>query len=289
MDRNAIISYSNKFKSDGLNEFYKNMSNIIFDATNKISNKWGRSKGIILNVNNIQIFPIGDYSNGTAIDNISELEIVVAINDYSIFLNLKNKNNKKDEKQDFFEELLSNYLYQLKEYFNESTMLILVQEGIKILCYNEYEYKLLIRFCAYDKNEKNPILYFYNTFSKDYYKVDLFNYIEKFEEKDKLTSGNYKKLVRIYKNLRKTILINKYAKSSDFNKYFIELLIYNIPNEIMLDKDIYLVFKKSFLYLTNCKIKKIKSYDNSNLKSFDFSKMSYYKIANFIKLIKKVI
>ena len=108
-------------------------------------------------------------------------------------------------------------------------------------------------------------------------------------KKDKETNGNYKKIVRILKNIRKTILINKWTHSSSLNKYFVELISYNIPNSIMQDNDIVVVYKKAINYLENCNVLNFKSFDNKNkIEDFDLAKVSFTKIKNFLGFISRI-
>ena len=82
--------------------------------------------------------------------------------------------------------------------------------------------------------------------------------------------------------------MNKWTTASDLNKYFIELITYNIPNSIMQDKDIELVFNKAINYLDNCNILEFKSFDGSNIESFDLAKITYTKMKNFISYANKI-
>ena len=119
-------------------------------------------------------------------------------------------------------------------------------------------------------------------------KINLFLYNEMMTKKDEETSGNYKKLVRIFKNIRKTILMNKWAVSSSLNKYFVELITYNIPNSLIIGEDIEKIFLKSINFLDNCDIFNFISFDGGKIENFEFANITYAKIKNFLSFTNKI-
>ena len=83
--------------------------------------------------------------------------------------------------------------------------------------------------------------------------------------------------------------MRKWATSSQLNKYFVELIIYNVPNNLLQGKDIVNVFYKTFNFLENCDITTFKSFDEKGITTFSFAKISYLSINNFINMIKKLL
>ena len=147
----------------------------------------------------------------------------------------------------------------------------------------------MIRFATFSEEDKDAILSFWNPLQKNIKQVNLFLYNESMSKKDKETNGNYKKLVRILKNIRKTILMNKWTHSTNLNKYFVELIAYNIPNSIMQDEDINIVYKKAINYLENCKVLNFKSFDDkSKVENFDLAKVTFSKIKSFLGFISRI-
>ena len=296
MEESLISQFAEEKSKEKVQEFYETTLSILTSALNDLKEEFS---DIAIDYSNTKIFPIGDYTNDTFIDQTGELEIVIATSDPQIaILNstyIKNISEAKRKKQ---KEAISNkgtldyvinkYIIALTKYFNETTILLMVSEGIKVLCLKEYNFKILIKFATYSETDSDAILSFWDPIQKNIKKVNLFLYNEKMEEKNKLTHGNYKKLVRIFKNIRKNILINKWAVSSDLNKYFVELIIYNIPNSIMQDENIVVVFKKAINYLDNCNILNFLSFDGRKISSFDLAHVSYAKIKNFINYSNKV-
>ena len=240
MNEELIRDFALRKDKSKVQEFYNIALNILTSALDELNNK--SENGVIkLSEESTRIFPMGDYTNDTFIDQTGELEIVVATNDAQVILNttnysneIKNKKNKKNteiSQRGTIDIIVYKLLEILVSYFSEDTTLFLTNDGIKILCLKEYGFKMLIRFATYSVDDENATLFFWEPVAKVQNPVNLFVYNEQMENKDKETNGNYKRLVRIYKNIRKTILLNKWSMSSDLNKYFVELIIYNIPKQ----------------------------------------------------------
>lgn len=296
MEESLLSQFAEKKSKEKVQEFYEKTLSILTSALEDFRNE---NHNCTLDYESTRIFPIGDYTNDTFIDQTGELEVVIASSNPQIVAlnatytkNLKEAKTKKQKNEvsnaGTLDEIYVKFVYNLVNYFNETTMILLVNEGIKILCLQEYGFKILIKFATFDENDKDAVLNFWDPVAKRIKKVNLFLYNEKIEEKDKLTHGNYKKLVRIFKNIRKNILLNKWAVRSELNKYFVELIIYNIPNSIMQDDDIILSFKKCINYLDNCNVLNFVSFDGNNIATFDLAQISYSKIKNFINFAVKV-
>ena len=297
LSKEEIKKFSQKVSKEKVQEFYNKILSILHHSLDDFYQSFGNLSNI--DEYTLKIFPMGDYTNDTFIDDSGELEIVFASCNPQLILNnrlyLDKLNLKKQNKKEIisnagtFDGFIEKFLEILIQYFTEKTSFLLTEEGLKVFCYKEYGFKVLIRFCTYDEEDKDAILEFWNPIKKLTKKVNLFLYNENMNLKDKQTNGNYKKLVRIFKNIRKTLLINKMTSNSKLNKYFIELLVYNIPNELIKDEDITNDFFKSINYLYNCNILNFKSFDNSNYNTFSLAKIDYFSIKNFLSLLQKVI
>ena len=299
MDNELISGFSVKKDKTQVQEFYNLALNILTSALDDLYSE-NNSEIIKLSEETTRIFPMGDYTNDTFIDQTGELEIVVATSDPQVILNNNNymkevsstKNKKKIKeisRNGTVDILIYKLLEKLVSYFNETTTLFLTNDGIKILCLKEYGFKILIRFATYNIDDVNAILYFWDPLVKTQKATNLFEYNEQIEKKNSETNGNYKKLVRIYKNIRKTILLNKWSMSSELNKYFVELIIFNVPNSLMVGNDIVKIFYKSYNYLINCNILNFVSFDKKRINTFSLAKINFYKINNYIRLVKKLI
>lgn len=296
MEEALVKQFSEQKSKEKVQEFYEKTLSILTSALDDLRKKYKKNS---LDYDDTRIFPMGDYTNDTFIDQTGELEIVIATSNPNIKIanatylkSLKEAKNKKQKSnisnEGTFDCIITNYLQCLSEYFDNTTMLLLINQGIKILCIEEFGFKILIRFATYDEEDKDAILSFWDPMLKRIKKTNLFLYNEKMDEKDKLTNGNYKKLVRIFKNIRKNILMSKWALSSDLNKYFIELIVFNIPNSIMQEDNINVVFDKCVNYLDNCNVISFTSFDGNKIDSFDLAKVSYSKIKNFINYVVKI-
>ena len=297
MEESLLREFAEAKNKEKVQEFYEKALSILTTALDEMRETPGITA---LDYDDTRIFPMGDYTNDTFIDQTGELEIVIATSNPQIkvanltFLkNFREAKTKKEKasivNKGTFDEIIFNYASLLAQYFDDSSIILIVNQGIKVLCLEEYGFKLLIRFATYSEDDEEAVLNFWDPLLKKSKKINLFLYNENMSKKDDETRGNYKKLVRVFKNIRKTILMNKWAVSSDLNKYFVELITYNIPSSIMQDEDISLVFKKAINYLDNCNVLDFKSFDNkSNIDSFELAKVSYTKTKNFISYLSKI-
>ncbi len=298
MDKALIKQFAEKKDKSKVQEFYEKTLDILTRALSDLNANCTGSN-LVLQEESTRIFPIGDYTNDTFIDQTGELEIVVASFNPSLVMSnnifSKNFHQAKSKKQKekilnagTFDKIIVDLTNCLLPYFDETTTLIVVNEGIKILCFQEYNFKILIRFATYNQEDENAILSFWECLSKKSSPVDLFLYNENIEKKDAETKGNYKRLIRIFKNIRKNILINKWTTSNSINKYFIELICYNIPNSLMQDNDLNMLFCKAVNYLDNCNILNFVSFDGKPINTFYFAKVSYESILNFTKFLLRI-
>ena len=295
MDKSTLENFSKPKSKILVQDFYEKTLSILTSALDDIK----KENLTTLDYDDTRIFPMGDYTNNTFIDETGELEIVIAssnpqlkIANSTYIKNLKEAKTKKQKNaianNGTYNEIINTYIQALAKYFNETTTLLVINTGIKILCLEEFGFKILIRFATYDEEDKQAILSFWDPLNVRMQKINLFLYNDMIAKKDEETNGNYKKLVRIFKNIRKTILMNKWAISSSMNKYFVELIVFNIPNSIMLDSDIQKVFFKAVNFLDNCNILDFKSFDGGSIQNFEFANITYNKIKNFLSFTNKI-
>ena len=297
LDNSMIENFSILKDKENVQNFYNICLSILSSGLDdlKISNLTAMSN---IDEFSLRIFPMGDYTNDTFIDENGELEIVIASSNSQLILanklffdNLKNiKSNKKLKhisNKGTIDDFVLSFFKVLVNYFTEKTTILLINDGIKILCNEEYGFKILLRFATYSESDENAILNFYDPINKTTKQVNLFVYNENISNKDSLTNGNYKKLVRIFKNIRKTILLNKWARNSELNKYFIELILYNVPDSLMKDKDITKCFYKTINFLFNCDYTTFLSFDGKDISTFSLAKTNYSNIAHFLNLLNK--
>ncbi len=298
MDKNFLGQFAQKKDKGLVQEFYNKALDILTRALTDMNSKGDTNSNILQEIST-RIFPMGDYTNDTFIDQTGELEIVVASSNPQLIITNKlfsksfhstnsNKQKKLISSDGTYDKIIPQIVKCLQPYFSEETTLLVINDGIKIFCNEEFGFKILIRFATYSADDEDAILDFWEFFSKKSTSVNLFLYNENLEKKDAETNGNYKKLVRIFKNIRKNILLNKWTSAASLNKYFIELICYNIPNSLMQDSDINIMFYKVVNYLDNCDITRFLSFDGMKLSSFYFAKVSYDSVFNFTKYLLKI-
>jgi len=249
---------------------------------------------------NMRIFPIGEYTNGTFVDENDELDIaVVTSNPQVSFTNLayakllKETKNKKSRDAISYSntshEFIKVFFDALTNYFTEETKLLITEQGIKILCNREYGFKMLLRAGTYNEHDDQFKLNLWNPVKKSIEVSDVFGYGDAIQKKDDETGGNYKKIVRILKTFRKTIVANKWLNSSYVNKYLVELVAYNIPNQLFAGKDIYEVYIKCINYLLNCGLSSFKSFSGGPVNEFALASADLSKIKAFLNSVNKLL
>ena len=296
MEKTFIEQFSEEKSKERAKKFYVKAMDIIGYALEDLSRSFP-----LLTPDNTRVFPIGEYTSDTFIDEVGEIEVIVAVSDPQITLAnrnyIKNYSEEKKEKnrknisiKGTSQEIILNLFNSLIPYFSEETVLMVNKDGIKILCNQEYEFKILIRFGTYDINDDDFKISLWNPLNMTQSVVDVFKYHEILDKKDVETNGNYKKFVRILKNIRKTILINKWSRSNEIDKYFVELIAYNVPNLLLSDKndDIYKIFIKSMNYLINCDLQSFKDFEGKDIKNFTLSNINYSKIKTFLNYASRV-
>ncbi len=298
MEKSLVKKFAESVDKTKVQEFYMTALSIVTTALDEVVSS--QQYKDTFTEETTRIFPMGDYTNDTFIDESGELEIVIAshnaqliFNNSTYIKNLKEAKGKKDKENvsnlGTFDSFISDFTKVLATYFKSSTYILLTNDGLKILCLEEYGFKILIRFATFNELDENALLNFWDPLQKEIRPIDLFTYNENMEKKDTETNGNYKKLVRIFKNIRKTILINKWAMGGDLNKYFIELIIYNVPNSLMMDRDIVECFCKTVNFLENCDVLSFKSFDGKALNTFSFAKLTYSRVLNYIRYLTKLL
>ncbi len=288
MDSTLVKQFSVAKDISKAQDFYQKMINIIDKVLSKIADKMSN-----ITVDDIRIFAMGEYTNNTFIDETGELEIVVSNSNPQMLLTNKTfkkqyaeaKNKKEKDKLSLkgtTHELVDLFFKEIVYYFGEETKLILTGQGIKILCKKEYDFNLMIRIGTFDQLDKEGTINFWNFITKSEEKFRLFDYNEAIEKKDKKSKGNLKSLIRILKNLRKTMITNKWISPSEINRYLVEYLAYNVPDKLLKGNDIVEVFAKSMLYLTNCSLNDYLDTDGEMLIYNRFANTDYAKIKKFL-------
>lgn len=295
MDKTIIEQLAKPLSNESVKEFYSDIAVPV--VCNALSDVSGQCE--LINENNIKIFPIGEYTNGTFIDETGgELEIVIACSNPQLILSnksyekeyrdaskkTKNEVNTKNTSEDIIKLLYKAFQKQ----FSEQTTLILYGLGIKILCKQEVGFNLLIRFACYSEDDEDLIMHFWNTLKKDSDSVNIYAYAENVEEKDLITKGNYSHLVRVLKSYRKTMLAKKWVSSNKTTRYLVEALAYNVPNKLLIEKDFYKAYTKSMMYLLNAPLNSFKSFDGKDINKCTLINANYNTVKTFLNYLAKL-
>lgn len=294
MNNTLIEQFSELKTKDRAAEFYNTFLDIMSNALSDIADE------LNLDPNGMRLFAIGDYTNDTYIDESGEIEVVLADSDpQRILANrtfLKQYAEQKSKKQrdklnlkNTSDELVNRVFKALVPYFSEETTLVLTGDGIKVLCKKEYDFNVLLRIGTFDLNDKSLKISFWNVITKSELVFDVFGYHEAMDKKDKKTKGNYKKVVRVLKNLRKTMLLNKWIVASQYNRYFVDMLAYNIPDKLLTGNNFVDIYYKSILYLTNCDLQSFKDFDGNSLIYNKLANTNYGKIKKFVTSANQIL
>ena len=287
MDNTLVQQFSEPKDISKAQVFYENMTNIITSTLSDVAKVLPH-----ITDRNIRIFAMGEYTNNTFIDEVGELEVVITNSDPQMLITnktykkqLAETKNKKQKDQLSLKgtthEFVEQFFKHIVNYFGPETKLVLTGYGIKVLCKKEYDFNLVIRIGTFDQLDENATVNFWNVITKSEESFRLFQYIESIEKKDKKSKGNLKKIIRILKNLRKTIITNKWMTSTDINRYLVEYIAYNIPDKL-LKGDIIDVYAKSMLYLTNCSLNSYKDTEDNLLIYNRMANTDYNKIKKFL-------
>ncbi len=295
MDKLLLEQFSKPINDAEVQEFYNDYAlPIICSALDTVSKKIE-----LINPETIKIFPMGEYTNKTAIDETGgEIEIVVASSNPQLQISnntyQKEYNNasKKEKSQvnikNTSEEIVKALFNALIQEFSAQTSLVLYAYGIKVLCKEELGFNMLIRFATFNEGDEDFVLSFWNTIAKRTEAIKVFEYAELIEEKDNETKGNYSHMVRVLKSCRKTMLANKWISANSTTRYLIEALVYNIPTKLLKGNNFEEVYTKSMIYLQNCPLTKFKSFDGKDINKCQLIRTSYSTLKTFLNYLNRL-
>ena len=301
MEKQLLIKLAKEPDTVSINKAYSDFLDILSSALDDLNQNLK-----YLTPDKTKIFPIGESANNTFIDEIgTDIDILIAINDPQLELSnnalkdfykeIKRKKNKRNKEniaiktRETSQEIIMGLFKELIGYFSSTTRLMINNLGIKIFAIQEMGYNFQIRIATVDTQNENYIFKIWNPIDYNTNDFDVFEYSEKLEEKDILTKGNLFKLIRIIKSLRKSLILNKQISPNLINRYGVELLCYNIPNDLLYGEDIYTVLTKSINYLSNIPYSNLTNFDQKTpIDKFSLVNINATKIIVFIDKIKKL-
>ena len=301
MEKKLLLNLAKEPDTKAIKKAYADFIDILSSALDDLNQRLK-----YLSPEKTKIFPIGESTTNTFIDEIgTEIDIMLAINDPQLELannalkdankQIKRKKSKKNKEliaiktNNTSQEITIELFKELINYFSPTTRLIITKDGIKIFALQELGFNFLIRLSTFDKNDEEFIFKIWNPIAYTTQEINLFEYTEKLEEKNLITKDNLFKIIRIFKSLRKSLILNRQMSPNLLNKYAIELLCYNIPNELLEGSDIFVVLAKSINYLSNVPYNALTNFDDkSSIDTFIFSIINPVRVISFIDKIKKL-
>jgi hypothetical protein len=263
------------------NEFYDAVETLMQKALTQVS------KENNLPINQLNFFIAGDHMLNTNLANNSPLVVFVGLRKTKdqILLNQQAKNaNKRMQKYlapnvTITDEQLAMLLfYALQANLQPTDKLFINKNIIMLNLENTIKVKLIVGY------------YFNQTFYYDYlgsfHQENLLKLIEAFDNKEQQTNQFYN-LVRILKSMELELLELGYIKQKTFDTlYFVEHLIFNIPNTLLQKNSIYDVFIGAINYLKNANLNEFKLAGSNDPMFDNASKYSTAKAKYFIKIIE---
>lgn len=211
----------------------------------KIENVLTNEKSLITNKNSVSIFLQGSYRNSTNIYGNSDVDIVVQTNNvfYSDTSSLNQFKKELYESQKTTSQYTWN-IYKtevidtLRNYFGEDSIEI-GNKSIKIDT-GSYEADVIPciqfkKYLDYGNSEQDKVYVEGMKFFTANENREVINFPKRHYsfgvEKNKQTEGMYKKTVRVFKNMKKEMVIAGNISKEEAPSYFVENLIYNVPND----------------------------------------------------------
>lgn len=213
----------------------------------------------VLNKNNgFEIFFQGSYENNTNILNHSDIDIVILYKKifYRNIINFNFENNKNkvifwSNNQNYF---LQDFYLELLNFLKDDSTFLVTNGNKTIKCQifkSNFTFDIV---CAFEyRLYKNSIYYVTGNYIYDYENK---KYIINFpkiskknsDNKDIICNGNYKKFIRLIKNLMK----NHINENDWISSFTLENIVYNVPNKYFCLNKINLRYKfiiKKSIYL----------------------------------------
>ena len=253
----VLIKWSKPGKSENSKITYEKLKNVINSKCN----------------GNYEIFLQGSYNNDTYIKENSDIDVVVLNEDVLICNNLSmikgNLNDLSSFKSLLYYRIQSanNFIFTLGnktiKYVGNTNYV--PADIVPCACYKETAKSVQMGTIIYDTKLRK---YFIN-YPKQHYNKGV--------SKSNKTNGNFKKAVRMFKNARNDAVKKRLLQTEDIApSYFLECLIYNIPNDCFNGNE-YDIFYKSIYWLYHNKnllsnmkcqneIQNLFGYDNPNKK-----------------------
>jgi hypothetical protein len=283
IEASKINQMAKNLKQEQLStELYDGIEDVLEDAISQVCKNNGLAK------TNINFFISGDHMLSTNIGTTSPLIIFVSLKANKQQVLLFKKANKASQTVKRFiaaqtvltDEVLAQMLFEaLTQQFDAKTKLYNTKNIIVINLENMLKIKVIVGY-----NFEGSFEYQY---LNNYYSENLLALIEAFDKKE-ATTNNFFDLVRVFKSIELELLHLDIIKQKSYDKLnFIENIVYNVPNELLIDTDFSRAFLKSLNYLKNADFSNFKL-ASKNEYMFSADENSLYNIREARFFIKEI-
>lgn len=223
---------------------------------------------IEFNKDDVKIYVQGSYKNNTMTDDFSKLEIVVEF-PQNIFGNILKQPILKTKRILFEDSIVKKRIIKfkpivplniLKKVIMETVLNISKNNGIfnnsksiSIPATKKHKISCEILPCYTLNNTENHSVIIYDSLINKYVAAFPVLHCQNLRLKDEKTNGNFLNIVRIFRNIRDIMIENEIINEGFAPSYFIECLLYNIPNSLLtgtLERSML----KTLNYLKNCNL-----------------------------------
>ena len=276
--------------------FYKNC---IKTAINKLKTEFD-----FFDEQDVQIYLQGSYENETMVDEFAKLEIVVEFGQ-NAFGEIDKKPQLKVKSIWSDNSLIRKRIVAFKPNIHLQLIKKLMLESLIEETGNEgiYNNSKSIFIPAYKKNkipceilpcytlstsEKDESVMIYDSYINKYVVTFPKLHCENLKIKDKLTNGAFIEMVRVFRNIRDILVDNEIIDVSFAPTYFLECLLYNVPNELYKGK-LSSVLLKILNYFMNCNLNKfVCAHERFKMFGNNSDAWTIYKARSFINLMTQI-
>lgn len=194
-----------------------------------------------------EVYLQGSYKNDTNIRGDSDVDVIVQLDgfddDISLYHNLSPNDRRRllfQKSEHSWSEFYVKVAESLRQYYGDE-MVKVGNKAIKVRTpYLSADVVVCARYRLYDLQSSDPNCYvegiIFWTLLEGRPIVNFPNqHYQNGVSKNKLTKGNYKPTVRTFKNARSCLVEKGFLLQTDAPSYFIECLLYNVPDNLYLD------------------------------------------------------
>ena len=303
----AIFEEDLKYLSKKANDPYFKESFAFYKNCIDIAIKRLKKEFPFFSESDVQIYIQGSYQNGTMVDELAKLEIVVEFGQNSFATleklpKLKISRIWSDEEDGILvkKRVVSFkpnvHLGIIKKILLESLMAQTGNDGIYnnsksiyIPAYKSNKIPCEILPCyTLNNTPGNESVIIYDAYINKYVAAFPKLHCKNLATKNEETEGNFIQVVRIFRNIRDILIKNEVIKDSFAPSYFLECLLYNIPNELY-KGGLSSMILKILNYLINCNLNDfICAHEQFKMFGNNSDAWTTYKARSFINLLSNV-